>query len=93
MSDIYGTVADIDPHHRYFIKTQSGYILTHNHHFLRHRAIASLYPAATETNIQPHQQTNAVTDEVHTPQETTQLRRSNRTYKPPSRLVEDPQWP
>ena len=40
--DIYGTVVNISPYHRYSVKTQSGHILVYNRRFLRHRTPASL---------------------------------------------------
>ena len=40
--DIYGTVTDISPHRRYFVKTQSGRVLVHNRRFLRRRIPPSL---------------------------------------------------
>ena len=39
--DIYGTIVDIGPHRRYYIKTHSGRVLARNCHFLRHRTPAS----------------------------------------------------
>ena len=32
--DIYGVITDIGPHHRYYIKTQSGCVLVRNRRFL-----------------------------------------------------------
>jgi len=77
---------DVGLHHHYFVKIYSR-VLTRNHQLLRHITVVSLYPT-----LQPHQH-NAVTGEAHKLEETIQLRRSNRTHKPPSQLVEDPQWP
>ena len=98
MWDIYGTVIDIGPHRRYFIKTRSGRVLTRNHRFLRHRTVASLYPPAITPPQQLHQQSATVTPTapVHaadTEDHQPLLRRSSRTHKPPGRLVEDPTWP
>ena len=91
MWDIYGTVIDIGPYRRYFVKTQSGRVLTRNRRFLRHRTAASLFPEPREPPVGPYQ--DAATLPSHATQDSTQLRRSGRTHKPPSRLVEDPKWP
>jgi len=90
MWDIYGTVVDIGPYRRYFVKTQSGRVLTCNHRFLRRRTAASLCPTPSEPMVGHHQ--DAATTPSHDTQDSTQLRHSSCTQKPPSRLVEDPTW-
>ena len=106
--DIYGTVVNVSPHRRYSVKTRAGRVLIRNRRFLRCRSPASTitraggsmqpptltqpagrvprfnipHSSSPETPVQ-HQQTLP-------PQE---LRRSERTCRPPQRLIEDPQWP
>ena len=98
--DIYGTIVDIGPHRRYYIKTHSGRVLARNRRFLRLHIPASLNSpgrAQPSSNMQP-------TFESYTPQTTmsqspahqepsSHIRRSERPHKPTSRLIEDPQWP
>ena len=78
--DIYGTIVDIGPHRRYYIKTHSGQVLARNRRFLRHRTPASLnLPGTTAqglTNAQP-------SCEPHSPYTT--LSQSSAHL--------DPQWP
>ena len=79
ISDIYGIVTDINPHHRYFIRTQSGSILVRNRRFLRHRTPVSVHGYTPgDLSVQPSS----------TQQETT-LRRSSRTCHRPKRLIEE----
>ena len=91
MWDIYGTVVDIGPHRRYFIKTQNGRILTRNRLFLRRRTATSLLPSTTPAPPEQPQQTF--------PQQSTSAevcsspRHSTRTHQAPKRLIEDPNWP
>ena len=106
--DIYGAVVNVSPHRRYLVKIRAGRVLVQNRRFLRccspastiTRAGGSMQPptltqpagrvprsniphsSSPETPVQ-HQQTLP-------PQE---LRRSERTSRPPQRLIEDPQWP
>ena len=50
MWDIYGTITDIGPHRRYFVKTQSGRILVRNRRFIRKRSPISV---ATPSSMPP----------------------------------------
>ncbi len=72
--DIYGTVTEIGPHRRYFIKTQSGRILVRNRRFLRRRILPS-FPAP---NV-------GVSPELAP----AQPRRSDRPRSRPNRLIEE----
>jgi hypothetical protein len=72
--DIYGTIVDIGPHRRYFVKTQSGRVLVRNRRFLRRRiplSLPTINPSVTPTP---------------TPEPP---RRSTRNRKRPARLIED----
>ena len=72
--DIYGTVTDITPHRRYFIRTQSGRVLVRNRRFLRCRIPPSI-PTLT-TDILP----------IHNLEGP---RRSTRVRNKPNRLIEE----
>ena len=78
--DTYGTVVDIGPHRRYYIKTQAGRILTRNRRFLRCRVTASI-PESDTTYQSPLRSQPAPT------------RSSSRQHRPPARLIADPNWP
>ena len=71
--DIYGTVTDISPHRRYFIKTQSGRVLVRNRKFLRRRIPPSLPPHTVNTSTAPNPDGP---------------RRSTRIRNKPSRLID-----
>ena len=87
--DVYGTVVAIGPHRRYYVKTQSGRVLVCNRRFLRHRTPASLQP-----HTLPREQPSTSQHTSPQPREhTTETRHSTRTRRPPSRLIEDPNWP
>ena len=51
--DIYGTVTDISPDRRYFIKTQSGRVFVHNRRFLCHHIPPSLHTHNVEISPTP----------------------------------------
>ena len=72
--DIYGTVTDIGPHRRYFIRMQSGRVLVRNRRFLCCRIPPSI-PTLT-TDISP-------TSNLERP------RRSTRVRNKPNRLIEE----
>ena len=80
--DIYGTITDIGPNRRYFIKTLSGRVLVRNRRFLRKRIPLSLVP-----------HTNRPSSSELTPQAppppTSVPRRSSRTRAPTKRLIEE----
>ena len=54
--DIYGTIVQVGPHRRYYIKTQSGRVLTRNRRFLRYRNPASLNINGTAQPPSPMQE-------------------------------------
>ncbi len=72
--DTYGTVAEIGPHRRYFIKTQSGRILVRNRRFLRRR----IPPSFPTPNVG-----------VSPGLAPMQPRRSDRTRSRPNGLIEE----
>ena len=72
--DIYGTVTDIGPHRRYFVKTQSGHILVRNRRFLRRRIPTSLPPPCGQLEQSP----------IAAP-----TRSSSRRRQKPQRLIEE----
>ena len=79
MWDIYGIVTDINPHRRYFIRTQSGSILVRNRRFLRCRTPVSVHGYTPgDLSVQPSPT-----------QQETMLRRSSRTRHRPKRLIEE----
>ena len=92
--DIYGSIIDIGPHRRYYVKTHSGRVFVRNRRFLRHRSQASLYSSNT---LQPPQHQNAILPPSLSHQEPDNLpssnRHSDRPHKAPKRLIEDPHWP
>ena len=85
--DIYGTIVDIGPHRRYHVKTHSGRVLVRNRRFLRHRLPTSLIPSSSSTHLPTTEQPLGTTQPPNT------IRRSERTPKPITRLIEDPHWP
>ena len=85
--DIYGTVTEIGPHRRYYIKTHSGCVLVRNRRFLRRRVPP---PCSTmNPTVNPSMDTN---QDTSTPQQNPLPRRSSRTRNPPQRLIIDPSW-
>ena len=94
MWNIYGTVVDIGPHRRYYVKTHSGRIFVRNRRFLRRRVPLSMptsdYVPPDNHNSPPRQADPADTNNHST---TTPLRRSTRPRKPNRRLIESPNWP
>ena len=95
--DIYGTVVTIGPHRRCYVKTHSGQVLVRNRRFLRHRTPASLQPPTVSPQsptTSQHASPQTLFSPSPQPQEhTTTTRHSTRTRRPPSRLIEDPNWP
>jgi len=84
---IYGTVTEIGPHRRYYIRTQSGCVLVRNRHFLCRRVPITTLPAtSTDGSYQDEQM-------IVTPQQDSVPRHSLRTHKPTQRLIEDVNWP
>ena len=51
--DIFGAVTTISPHRRYFIRTQSGRVLVHNHRFLRKRTAISIHAPVEPAQVSP----------------------------------------
>ena len=80
--DIYGTVTDIGPHRRYFIKTLSGRVLVRNRRFLRKRLPVSLVPHTSSGDLTPPAP-------LPSPILTPAPRRSSRARKPTKRLIEE----
>ena len=79
MWDIYGIVTDINPHRRYFIRTQSGSILVRNRRFLRRRTPVSVHRYTPgDLGVQPSPT-----------QQNTTLRQSSQTHHRPRRLIEE----
>ena len=72
--DIYGTITEIGPHRRYFIKTQGGSVLVRNRRFIRRRV--PLAPISVTSQQDPLQPTDMP-------------RRSSRTHSKPARLIEE----
>ena len=85
MWDIYGTITATGPYRRYFIKTHSGRVLVRNRRFIRKRSPISLEGPPSGSLQTP---ANSAPQPVHQPHP----RRSSRTSRRPSRLVEDPAW-
>ena len=85
--DIYGTVTEIGPHRRYYVRTQSGRVLVRNRRFLRRRVPITTLPATSTDG--PYQDEQMIV----TPQQDSVPRRSSRTHKPTQRLIEDVNWP
>ena len=79
--DIYGTVTEISPQRRYYIKTKGGRVLVRNRRFLRRRV-----PTSIPTDI-----SQAGSNQPPTQQSST-LRRSSRDKRSTRRLIEDPNW-
>ena len=94
---VYGTVVAIGPHRRYYIKTHSGRVLVHNRRFLRRRIPASLQPLVPVCHPStPNQHTSPPANSSPppaSPESTIHTCHSLRPRRPPSRLVEDPNWP
>ena len=78
--DIYGTVTEIGPHRRYFVKTQSGRVLARNRRFLRRRVVMPI-PQPCGATQHCSQQPPSL--------DTPQPRRSSRGHQKPQRLVEE----
>jgi len=93
MWDIYGTVVDVRPHRRYFIKTQNGRILTRNRRFLHHRTATSLFPSPKPVLLEQSQNTPLQVEQSPTIETPSTPRHSGRTCQVPKRLIEDPTWP
>ena len=79
--DIYGTITDIGPHRRYFVKTQSGRVLIRNRRFLRRRVPMSLGGRCSTPTPPPLPQSRPPPP-----------RRSTRTRGAPQHLYDDPTW-
>ena len=80
--DVYGTVIDIGPNRRYFVKTQSGRVLVRNRRFLRKRVPLSLVPAQPRAPSPLPNRTEPV-------QPPPSHRRSSRKRAPAKRLIEE----
>ena len=77
MWDTYGVVKRIGPNRQYHIHTKQGRMLIRNRRFIRRRVPASV----------------PLQDGVPLPQSQPPLpRRSGRSRRPPSRLIEDTRW-
>ena len=86
--NIYGAVVVNGPHRHYHVKTKR--VLVSNRRFLRHRSPASLLLCTLEDHVAtiPSPPTAP-----QLPEHPTETRHSQRLYKHPSRLIEDPSWP
>jgi len=107
--DIYGTVVNISPHRRYSVKTYAGRVLVQNRRFLRFRSPASTitHDGGSPQLPTPTQPAGRVQNPILPQNSSLQgasiqhsqtlppraPRRSERTRRPPQRLIEDPQWP
>ena len=80
--DVYGTITDVRPHRRYFIKTDTGRVLVRNRRFIRKRCPPSIAAPNRETAQTP----------IPTNTPPLSNRRSTRVKRKPTRLSEDPQW-
>ena len=83
--DIYGTVTNIGPNRRYFIKTLSGRVLVRNRRFLRKRLPISLVPHTNRPS--PSDLTPLAPMPIPSP--TSVPRRSSRARVPTKRLIEE----
>ena len=81
--DIYGTIATVGPHRRYFVKTHSGRVLVRNRRFLRKRVPISVHGGNLESAPAN------ITSQAPPPLEP---RRSTRERKTPQYLYNDPTW-
>ena len=90
--DIYGVITDIGHHRRYFVKTQSGRVLVRNRRFLRKRTPLSTIPLEMPPLAEGQQETTQDHHDGRTNPTTAQhqppLRRSMRSRKTTSRLIE-----
>ena len=95
--NVYGTVVTIGPHHRYYVKTHSGRVLVCNRCFLQRHIPASLQPLVPACHPStPNQHTSPPANSSPppaSPESTIHTLHSLRPRRPPSRLVEDPNWP
>jgi len=89
---IYGTVVDVGPYCRYFIKTQNGRILTCNRRFLSHRTATSLFPSPKPMLLEQSQNTNLQVEQSPTIETPLIPRHLGCTRQAPKRLIEDPTW-
>ena len=87
--DIYGSIIDISPNRRYYIKTSSGRVLVRNRRFLRRRFPLSI-PPPPHNSI--HDSPADITTSPHHSDITTPPRHSTRLKRPTRRLIEDPTW-
>lgn len=103
--DIYGTIIDIGPHRRYYIKTHSGRVLVRNHRFLCHRTPATLHSPHTAVRcpntaqfpssprpLQENQLPHTTSPTPAHQEPSNHIRRSERPHKPTRRLIEDTSW-
>lgn len=81
--DIYGIVADVGPHRRFYVRTNSGRVLVRNRRFLRRRVPLSL-PGAMPLPPGTPGTPPAPRPTAHVP-----LRRSSRLHFRPKRLIEE----
>ena len=87
--DIYGSIIDISPNRRYYIKTSSGRVLVRNRRFLRRRVPLSI-PPPPHNSIQDSPAD--ITTSPHHSDITRPPRHSTRLKHPTRRLIEDPTW-
>ena len=85
--DIYGTVTEIGPRRRYYIKTHSGCVLDRNCQFL-HRRVPP--PPAPSLAVIPPMNTSQEAKAATTTPQSLPPRCSSCTCNLPQRLIEDP---
>ena len=93
--DVYGVIAAVGPHRRYFVRTQSGRVLVRNRRFLRKRTALSICAPSGPAQGSPGQQQHlSQPSPLPLPAQLPPRRseRAGRGTRRHARLVEDDTW-